>query len=171
MKTDSLYGIKVVLQKDLTNVECWNCTDGSTGTIPAGNTIEVCHVNDATHTTIQVESGPALTCVDRYIEPPQPPACSRKPGLMGLKLNLKPDGSEPQNVYGYRFIVPNKMLREATGLPYPEKTRDLVGEIMAAESGELDDNQMRETIKALKADGSFKGLQGWWGREAARLGV
>ena len=171
MKPESLYNIKVVLQKDLVDVECWNCTDGSTGTIPAGTTIEVCNVNDATHTTICVEEGPALTCVDRYIEPPQPPACSRKPGLMGLKLNKHADGSEPQNVYGYRFIIPNAILRAATGLPYPDKTRDLVGEIMAAESGELDDEQMKETIKALKADGTFKGLQGWWGREAARLGV
>lgn len=170
MKSDSLYNLKVVLQKDLTNVECWNCIDDSTGTIPAGTTIEVCHVNDATHTTIQVESGPALICVDRYYQP-QPPACSIKPGLMGLKLNLKPDGSKPQQKHGFRFIIPNAMLRAATGLPYPDRTRDLVGEIMAAESGELDDDELRETIKALKADGSFRGLQGWWGREAARLGV
>lgn len=167
----SPYNQKFVLKQTLVDVECWNCTDGSTGTILAGTEIEVHHVHDSTSTTISVKSGPALVLAEPYIQI-RPPCCGlADPGLMGLPLNRHADGSAPAQVLGYRFIVNNLVLGEAIGVPMLEKTRDLVGEIIAAESGELSDDELRDTIKALKADGSFRDLQGWWGRTAAMLGV
>jgi hypothetical protein len=35
---------------------------------------------------------------------------------------------------GYRFIIPNAVLADATGVYVPLKTRDIVGEIIRAES-------------------------------------
>jgi hypothetical protein len=43
-----------------------------------------------------------------------------------------PDG-EPLYPYCYRFIIPNVLLGKLIGVKMPKKTRDIVGEIMAAE--------------------------------------
>lgn len=163
------YGKCVALKTDLLKVQCWNCTDGSTGDIPAGTEVEICHAHDATNTTICVKTGSSLVCVDAFYQP-TPPACAMKSGLMGLPLNKHPDGRPPAQEHGFRFIVPNTMLREA-GVDVPVTTRDIVGEIIAFESGEMNEDQARSLLTALKEDGTLPHLQGSYQRAARQLGV
>lgn len=51
------YGKSVMLSKPISNVECWNFTDNTTGTIPAGKSLVINHIYDATHATCTVLEG------------------------------------------------------------------------------------------------------------------
>lgn len=138
-----IYGKTVVLKKELRDIECWNWIGPDRVILPAGTSIRTLHANDATQTTIGVT------------EP------------RGLDFSL-PDGSTRT---GYRFIVPNDLLREATGLPFPQKTQDLVGDILRFEGGEMDEQETREFLGGLRKAGLLGQLQGSYGRAAAALGV
>lgn len=164
----SPYHQKVVLKKDLVNVECWNCTDKTTGTIPAGTTVEIQCVNDEESTTIQVVSGPALMS-DAGLYEPQLPCCSVKVSL-GLPLNTTEQVGGRTRL-GYRFIVNNAVLNDATGLNLPLKTRDIVGDMMRFEEGNMTEDEARELLTTLRDDGTLRGLQGSYGRAAHALGV
>ena len=132
------YGQNFVLTTPLEDVECWNRTDGKLWTIPAGTTVLVCHVNDATHTTVQVVAGPAL--VMRH-------------GALGLPLSSLED-------VGYRFIVENQTLGDAIGVEMPKRTADLIGDLIAYESGEATPTQTRRLFRKLKSTGIGSRLQG-----------
>ena len=136
------YGRTFTLKTALEHVECWNCSDGSTGTIPGGTLILVEYANDSTRTTVMVKDG----------EGPK--------GRMGLTLENKPDGSPPQQKAGYRFIVENQALGAAIGVPMPKKTADLVGDIIAYETGEADDEQTDRLFDTLRETGIGAKLQG-----------
>ena len=144
---DEMYGKTVVLNRQLDGVECWNFTDGSLHVLAAGVRVRTEHVNDETSTVVMV--------VDEKGDAP------------GVELVMK-DGT-PRT--GYRFIVNNAKLAEATGLKVPRRTRDVVGEMMAWEQGELDERKTASLFRHLKKAGLLPGLQGCYGREARRLEV
>lgn len=126
MKTqypENVYGRDFTLLLPLEKVECWNQTDDSYGNIPAGHTIHVCHANDATRTTILASKE-------------------------GMPIFHK-DGT-PNKSLGYRFIVPNTILGPAIGQPMPATTPDLIGDIIAVESGPSTRKQRQHVIRALK---------------------
>ena len=66
---------------------------------------------------------------------------------------------------------PNTTLAEATGLPVPETTRDIVGDMMRFEAGEMDDDEIKELLSGLHEDGTLAQLQGVYGRTAAAMGI
>lgn len=129
-----MYDQDHVLIAPLTNVECWNCTDGSSGDFQAGETIRVLHVHDKTHTTIQ---------------------CKEKDGH---PLN-NPDGT-PSERKGWRFIVPNTMLARAIQAEVPLETVDLIGDLIAYETGEADEETTERLFNTLRETGIGSKLQG-----------
>lgn len=138
MKTQAPYGQTFPLLSDLTNVECWNFTDNSRYTLPKGTMLKVEHVNDATHTTCMVIV-------------PKPP--------------LREDGCQPADVSpiahnAWRFIVENQALAAAIGVPMPKKTADLVGDIIAYESGTASPKRTKKLFSTLRKTGIGRKLQG-----------
>lgn len=113
---------------EIKDVECWNRTDGSTGTIPAGTPVLVCHAYDSSHTTVQIENGLPLNGDDKDI--------------------------------GYRFIVKNVVLNKALNIKLPVKTFDLVGNIIAHETGNLSEKKTNKLLGVLKKSGIGAKLQG-----------
>lgn len=144
---NGIYGKTVVLKEPVFEVECWNFTDGSLHVLTSGSRLRVEHVHDETSTVV--------TLVDE------------KGGAPGVELVQK-DGSKST---GYRFIVENVKLANATGLDMPAKTRNVVAEMMAWEQGELDEEGTLSLFQHLKDEGTLYELQGCYGREARRLGV
>jgi hypothetical protein len=143
---DSIYGKTVVLLKAV-EAECWNFADGSLHELPEGARIRTEHVSDETHTVVML--------VDEKGEAP------------GVEL-VRKDGTRQT---GYRFVVDNAKLAEATCLDVPRRTRDIVAEMMAWEAGELGEDQTARLFRTLRKDGTLRNLQGCYGREAARLGI
>ncbi len=131
------YHVPVVLVKPLEKCECWNFTDGKYASFAVGEEIKPIRAFDATHTTFECKECDA----------DGRPVCNA-------------DGSTYAGSNGYRFIADNNALAEATGLPIPEKVFDLVGQIMAYESGELDEAQTQELMDYLRTTGIGKQLQG-----------
>ena len=136
----NIYHQEFVLLQDLKDLECWNYTRGETATFQAGETIEVCNPNDATHTTI---------------------LCSQEDG----RPVSNRDGT-PADKNGYRFIVQNDVLSEAIGIPIGT-TYDFVGEILAYENGELDKKRTKKLFAYLKKTGIGGKLQGHY---SSRMG-
>jgi hypothetical protein len=156
----SVYGQVVVIASALPDVECWNFNCDDRFTLPAGTRIRVEHVNDAKYTTV--------TVVDEQGEAP------------GIELTYTPryfahiestHDRAPVKQLGYRFIVENRALAVATGLPIPVKTRDLVGEIVAYETGAASPRQTKRLFGHLRRTGIGSRLQGHYssrmGRSAA----
>jgi len=121
--------------------QCWNSTNGSTADLPAGLLITVEGGYDAWNTTIL-----ASTCGSSAY--PADPRIH----IGGLPLT---DGT-----LGYRFIIPNQTLGEALGVSMPKKTGDIIGDIIAYESGEASPSQTRRLFRSLKKTGIGKKLQG-----------
>jgi hypothetical protein len=90
--------------------------------------------------------------------------CGKHPGL-----NLTLSNGSIQR--GYRFIIDNAQLAKLSGMYIPQKTRDIVGEIMAYEQGELDEEQTLKLFQYLKQENMLSSLQGHYGREAKRLNI
>jgi hypothetical protein len=136
MKRESPYGKTAVLKQDIRGVECWNFTDNSKWNLPCGTRIHIDNVQDATHTTVCV--------IDENGQAPGVPCPNA-------------DGSDR---IGYRFIINNTTLSQATGIHIPRKTRDIVGEIMAYESGEMIGAQQVKLFRRMKKTGIGRYLQG-----------
>lgn len=159
-----IYGKTFKLLKDLPNVESWNHTDDSVATIPAGAEIEVIHAHDANSTLVQ----PHIEAKENINGDPIPGDWK---GIPVRKL----DGSKPHDFpevgssVGYLFIVPNQILGEAIGVPIAAQTYDLTGQILAYESGELDDEGILALFQQLVNTGMAWQLQGSYGRMAAQL--
>lgn len=137
------------LKHDLTEVECWNFTCNETFTVPAGLLVRLENVNDETSITVCVvdEKGNApgieLTYVPRYF------------------AHIKSTHDRTPVVQrGYRFIIENQKLSAAIGIPLPEKQYDLVGNIMAYESGQLSAPKTKKLFTTLRKTGIGKRLQG-----------
>ena len=126
----SPYGQTLPLKRTIKAVECWNSNKGATADLPEGMFITVEHAYDATQTTVQAATSGGLSKADEKI----------RKGPLTLS-----DGSD-----GYRFIVPNKVLGEALGVEMPEVTRDIVGEIIEAET--LAEPEPSATVKFHKED-------------------
>ena len=60
---------------------------------------------------------------------------------------------------GYRFIINNEELGKALGVPIPKKTEDLVGDILAYETGAASPSQTKKLFKSLKKSGTDQKLQ------------
>ena len=144
---DSIYGKTVVLNEPVFDVECWNFTDKSLHMLTAGSRVRIEHVHDQTSTVVML--------VDEIGNAP------------GVEL-VRKDGVKQM---GYRFIVDNVKLAKVTGLNVPVKTRDVVAEMMAWESGELDEEATVSLFEKLNEDGLLGKLQGCYGRQAHALGI
>ena len=141
-----IYGKTVVLRKAV-KAECWNFVDGSMHELPKGARIRVEHVSDAEKTVVM--------------------AVDEKGEAVGMEL-VRKDGKKQ---LGYRFVVANVDLAGATGLDVPARTRDVVGEMMAWEQGDLDEKGTVSLFKTLKDEGMLGKLQGCYGRAAAAMGI
>ncbi len=141
---NSPYNKVFTLLQPLEHVECWNYYCAAWATIPAGELIEVCHENDATHTTISVKPGHANEGIPVFMPDSAP---------MMLR-----DGSGPS--MGYRFIVDNQVLGEAIGVTMPKRTADLVGQIINYESGDASPVETERLFKTLRRTGIGRKLQG-----------
>ncbi len=131
------YGQTFALKTALENVECWNMTGNERFTLPAGTLLKLEHCYDSFHTTCMAQNPAAQT----KVFPAIPEALELFPGA-------------------YRFIVENQALGAAIGVPMPKKTADLVGDIIAYESGEADEKQTKRLFKTLKKTGIGSKLQG-----------
>jgi hypothetical protein len=149
MKNKVPYGQTFALKTALENVKCWNFTTDQTFTVPAGLLVRLENVDDATHTTVCVVDsegkapGIELTYIPRYF------------AHIASTHEL-----QPITALGYRFIVENQALGSAIGIPMPKKTADLVGDIIAYESGMADEKQTKRLFKTLKTTGIGSKLQG-----------
>lgn len=137
-----MYGQEFVLKAPLIDVECWNFSDGKTGRFDAGETIRVLSVYDSTHTTISATNEPG-----------------RGIGRTGERPVWNRDGT-PYKSPGYRFIVPNALLATAIDADVPATTPDLIGDLIAYESGEATDDQEDRLFRTLRETGIGKHLQG-----------
>jgi hypothetical protein len=70
----------------------------------------------------------------------------------------------PKNRLAYRFCVDNLQLGRALGKEFPATTPDLVGDLIAYESGEMDEARSNEFLKELKEAGLAGRLRGHYGR-------
>jgi hypothetical protein len=104
---------------------------------------------------VSEETSTVVTLVDEKGEAP------------GVEL-VRKDGVKQ---LGYRFIVDNVKLAQATGLEVPRKTRDVVAEMMAWEAGELNEESTQSLFEKLNEDGLLSQLQGCYGRQAHQLGI
>ncbi len=149
MKTSktSPYGKVVILTGPATNVECWNFTDRSIHTLPAGTKLLLEHVSETDSTVCML--------VDD---------AGNHPGIM-LRLS---DGTEQR---GYRFILKNAELNRLSDAKLPKKVFDLVGAMMSYEAGEMTKKETLSLFKRLKKDGMLSQLQGHYGRTARALGI
>lgn len=68
---------------------------------------------------------------------------------------------------GYRWIVPNTILAKAIDAYVPERTADLIGDIIAYESGEASEQQTKKLFKKLQKTGIGRKLQGHY---SSRMG-
>lgn len=102
--------------KPLENVECWNYSNKVTATLPAGMFIWIAHAYDSYHTNIQAATSASLK--EAKTNTPNDPRISRAP--------IPTSNGKA----GYRFIVPNLALAEATRLNFAPVTRDFIGELL-----------------------------------------
>ena len=130
------YGRKFFTSMPLIGVECWNFTGGEKHTLPTGTILEVERVYDATHTTCML--------------------CDESGDHPGIMLSLK-DGTQQR---GYRFIVENQQLGKSIGHPMPKKTQDMIGDLLAYESGNADGKQTKRLFRTLRKTGIGSKLQG-----------
>lgn len=137
------YGKIVTLKDQATGVECWNFTDHSTHTLPAGTLLELEHVHASDTTTCML--------VD---------ADGGHPGIM-LKTS---DGKDQR---GYRFILKNEQLNQLADAGLPATTYDMIGAIIAYEAGELTKEATVELFNCLGK--TVNSLQGHYGRAAANF--
>lgn len=135
-------GRKVWLKTPIEGLECWNLTDGSTHTLPAGRWLEV-----------QGQSTGGTTC--QLLDPAD--RADR------CRLVVGEHAGAP--TYGYRFIIPLSKLAAATGHRIPAvKAFDTVGFIMALESGEASQEYVEANAQAFVDSGVWRHLQGSWQR-------
>ena len=145
---NSPYGKVVILTGPATNVECWNFTAaGSTHTLPTGTRLVLEHVYDSDSTTCML--------VDE---------AGHRPGIL-LK---REDGTKQ---VGYRFIINNADLNRLSDAKLPKKAYDVVGAMMAYESGDLNKKETLRLFKHLKSEGLLSKLQGHYGRASRELGI
>lgn len=102
-KQESPYGKIRQTTSDIHLVDCWNFSNSQLYTIPTGTFLHVLHAYDATHTT----------CV------------AVKSATSDRPIALYPNC--------YRWIVENRALAMATGLPIPSETPDIIGRVMQTE--------------------------------------
>ena len=130
-----MYNADHVLKTPLLNVECWNCTNGSTASFNRGETIRALHVYDKYNTVIECKEPEGRPLTDK-------------------------DGTPGNGTLGYRFIVPNLALAFAIDAHVSLESEDLVGDIIAYESGEL--ASPKRLFKKLKESGIGNKLQGYY---------
>lgn len=142
MKTTTApYGQTLQLLEPIPNCECWNSTNGATANLPKGMFITLEHAYDSTQTTVLASScGSSALKADPKIH------------VGGLPLS---NGDT-----GYRFIIPNTFLTHALGIQMPETTPDIVGDLIAYETGQMSHKQEKKLFKNLKSSGLGKKLQG-----------
>lgn len=133
-----MYGQTFTLKIPLPAVECWNRSDGSTGSFQAGETVLVLGPYDTTRTTIR---------------------CAEEDG----RPLVRRDGAADPHP-GYRFIVPNALLGRAIDADVPEQTEDLIGALIAYEEGEATPAQEQALLESLRESGLGAKLQGRYGR-------
>lgn len=143
------YGETFTLKTPLENLECWNHGD-CMATLPVGETVKLDSVSDATHTTLSLPKRPDGIPVTFKDGRPYTGVEHQHP-----REDRKYTGSN-----GYRFIVENQALGAAIGVPMPKKTMDLVGDIMAYESGEADEKTVKRLFRTLRKTGIGSRLQG-----------
>lgn len=135
-KKNTVYGRSFTLLLPLNGIECWNHNNNAVGKFQVGETITVNHVYDATHTTI--------TCAEK----------EGRPVFLDGKVMLwngHEYGTEQgKPVMGYRFIAPNEALANAIGKKMPKHTIDIVGDIIAVESGTGTQVQARRVASVLQ---------------------
>jgi hypothetical protein len=136
----NVYGKKFILRLPLNGIECWNFTDGSTGKFNVGESVEVLHIYDTTHTVIQCEEKDG------------------RPVFLNGDHKVSPHSGE--RVMGYRFIAPNLALWNAIGVKRPRKTADLVGDLIAHETGNATPIQQKRLFRTLRKSGIGAKLQG-----------
>jgi hypothetical protein len=136
----SPYGQTVALRSDLSDVECWDFTCGSLFILPAGTLVRADYLSDPTHTTVSVLD-----------------AAGRTPGL----ALVRKDG---RTQTGYRFVVGNGALAAATGLAIPESTGDLLGSVIAYETGQLGERDTERLFRELRETAIGRRLQGRYSR-------
>lgn len=154
---ETIYGREFTLLEPLEKVECWNYSSAVHGNFAAGEKITVVQIYDAHHTTI---------------------LCAEEGGRPTFNADGSPhtwtpsyDGAVPQPSLGYRFIVNNEVLSKAIGFPIPKQTPDLVGDILAYESGEMTEDEEEEFLDRLAESGVGNKLQGHYSsRMAGRPG-
>jgi hypothetical protein len=155
-KAQSPYGQTATTARELTGVECWNFISRDTFTLPAGTRLRIDNPSDATKTVVCVvdECGEAVGLRLTYTP-------TRFPHILAI------DG--PVHQTGYRFIVCNGALAEATGLPIPTRTFDLVGELIAYETGKASTKRVRRLFGRLRETGIGSRLQGHYSSRMANL--
>jgi hypothetical protein len=124
------------LKRKLESVECWNFSGDDRYDIPKGRMVRLDNSGSATETVVTV--------------------LDRNGNSVGIPC-LRTGGAWQQ---GYRFIVDNQVLGKAIGIKMPKTTPDLVGDIIAYETGEATPKQAAKLMRDLKKSGIGKRLQG-----------
>jgi hypothetical protein len=137
------------LKTPLVGVKCWNFVSDQTFTVPAGLLIRLDNSGSETETVV---------CI-----------VDEKGNAPGIELEYLPTyhahipwthDRTPAKQRGYRFIVENQALGEAIGIEMPNRTPDLVGDIIAYESCEASPKQTRQLFNTLRKTGIGSKLQG-----------
>ena len=137
------YGEVFELQETIFDVECWNSTDKEgRADLEKGLRIQLQCVNDSTRTTVLASTSQSND--DSRIH---------QGGIL-LRNGQK----------GYRFIIPNDVLSKAIQIPFPEKTPDLIGDIIDYEGGNMDEDRARKFLEGIHESKLDKKLQGNYGR-------
>jgi hypothetical protein len=143
------YGKTFQLKAALVDVECWNFSTPQRFTVPAGLLVRLDTIADTTHTTVCVvdEAGEASGIELGYVP------------TFHHHIPSTHDRTQ-RTAIGYRFIVENQILGEAIGIEMPKTTSDLVGDLIAYETGTTDDKTTKRLFKTLKKTGIGSRLQG-----------
>lgn len=140
----------------LVNVQCDNFVGHDEFTVPAGLLVRLEHPRSTTEIVVCV--------VDDKGEAP------------GIELTYVPTyhvhiasthDRTPIKQTGYRFVVGLQALGAAIGIEIPMTVPDLVGDMIAHETGTLDRSGTRRLVRTLRKTGT-NGLQGHYGRLVAR---
>lgn len=134
------------LREPLADVRCWNFVDSTKYEIPAGYQFRIDSAEGTDSTVICLVDGDGRAC--------------------GIELQY---AGRPMK--GYRFTALNTELNRCAGTNLAPKQRDMVGDILRFESGEMDEEEVREFLTYLRDSGVLHSLQGSYGRAAASLGI
>ena len=142
------YNQTVTLCKPVKDAECWNFLTDTRFEFPAGTKFLVVRAHDAHRTMCLIQPEAGSEGIELFYEARTGPAVQQR---------------------GYRFIIPNGELAPALDMEVPPPTRDVVGDIMRFEEGEMDEEEAREFLIHLHDTGILFGLQGSYQRAYQRL--